>query len=252
MPQFITQLYARVTTRKRKPLVWRNAFLYADSEIHIIAFMKNILSNEIEVSVWGKSVSSYLEIVYNVFKDVCDNYNKLLNKEEVQVKCGEMQYVTEPQLHELARGGNAAAQINIQNYNVIYGSNNQIIQIEIQYANAAKDLLKQLHILANKLKVSGNMDVYKQVKEVIMILEDNKGCDPKVAEERGVLDTVGEFIEQLGDKDSTLHKRVAGLEKIGEIASKAKPYIPAIITAGKTLLDIAQNNLPQLLDKLPF
>jgi GTPase SAR1 family protein len=256
MPQLITSLYEDFKTGDSQPGVWRNAFLYVDQSVHLLAFMNPMLSNSIEVSTWGKKAEFYLGKASQIFKATSMEYRYDFQKEEVAIKYdGDYRSVAILQ-KDVNKNDAAANQANVtynQTINNITGSGNQILtgndntvtnNFVTNYNQASSELLEQLNLLSNKLKVQDKQDEYMQVREVIQILEDNQECKSKEeAKKKGVTGTVTEFIEQLGDDKSKLNKTLTGLERAGKIGKaafdlgrKVAPYVPALLALGNNLL----------------
>jgi hypothetical protein len=258
MPQFITSLYDDLKAGTSQPRVWRNAFLYADQEVHLLAFMNPMLSNSIEVSTWGKKAEFYLGKASQIFKATSSEYRYDFQKEEVAIKY-DGDYRSVAILQKDVNKNDAAANQARDIYNqTIYNTTGSGIQIltgndntvtnnfVTTYHQASSELLEQLNLLSNKLKVLDKQDENMQVRELIQILEDNQECKSKEeAKKKGVTGTVTEFIEQLGDDKSKLNKTLTGLERAGKIGKaafdlgrKAAPYVPTLLALGNNLLQL--------------
>jgi GTPase SAR1 family protein len=257
MPQLITCLYEDLKAEYSHPNVWRNAFLYADDKVHVLAFMNHLLGNAIEISVWGEQAELYAGRVSRILKET---YEECCNKnpaEKIDIKYDQY-YMPMAMIKKLAESNvpefMRTAERNQYVFNVFMRDVNQALigdnptvstNFSIHYSQAVQELLPQLSILADVLAENSEGQAYKEVKKAIDALEQNKECkSEEEAAKSGVFKTVGDLLMQLGDPKSAPSKAITGLEKAGKIGKTAfnmgrkvaTVLIPALMKAGEFFL----------------
>jgi GTPase SAR1 family protein len=257
MPQLITCLYDDLKQETSNPHVWRNAFLYADDKVHVLAFMNHLLGNAVEISIWGDQAELYAGRVSRILKETYEECCKKNPAGKIEIK-HDQYYSSLPMIKEMAEDKVPVFMRTAERYqcviNVFMSDVHQALigdfntvstNFNIQYSKAVQELLPQLSILADELAENSEGQAYKEVKKTIDALTKNKECkSEEEALKKGVLKTVGDFFKQLGDPKSTLSKTITGLEKAGKIGKaafnigrKATPVlIPALMKAGEFFL----------------
>jgi hypothetical protein len=257
MPQLITCLYEDLKSEPSHPNVWRNAFLYADNKVHVLAFMNHILGNAIEISIWGDQAELYARRVSRILKETYEDCCKKNPAEKMEIKIDQY-YSPMPMVKELAEDKVPKFMRTAELYRPIInvfmsdvhqaliGDNPTISKnFNIYYSQAVQELLPQLSILADESAKNNKGQAYKEVKKAIDALEQNKECkSEEEAAKSGVFKTVGDLLMQLGDPKSAPSKAITGLEKAGKIGKtafkmgrKAAPVlIPALMKAGEFFL----------------
>ncbi|MDR3265978.1 MAG: hypothetical protein LBT24_00195, partial [Tannerella sp.] len=94
------------------------------------------------------------------------------------------------------------------------------------FQNCNISLQGNLNDLASSLKRTGNIEDAELLEEAAEVLESVESCKtPEEVKKKGVLNKVKRILEDLGDKDSKLHKTVEGIKKgIGIAQDIAKGY----------------------------
>jgi GTPase SAR1 family protein len=259
MPRFITKLYESIKDRHYFKK-WKNACLYRDTEKTILVFKKPTNSNVIDFRV--HSEQDDLNKILGIFIATCNDYEFNIESKDIKIYRENTEFpldgikdkgkselsVIEAILQQFCATGGilmSNTTIHIHNGNEtkigdIHGGKNAIggtfndysnnYNFGEQYQKDRKALLKPLSLIANELKTNGDEKEYKQIKKLLNLLEETKECDSiEDADDKGIVETANDLVEQLGNENSSLHKKVAGIEKLHDIVSKAAPIVIPVL-----------------------
>ena len=244
--RFIIRHNEDILKKDNEYLVWRYGVVLNGGN-DTLALVRREDDRTIEVSVKGRDKTAYISKLRETLNSIFNSYKSDKPELQYQIDRGAeipqeinkinplwvqdqqllSHFINEQPLYDYLSNRYIPVSIVINNYNItgestmIGGTGNIITRNTFNFKDCNIALQGELNSLARTLKRSGHEDVAKELENAAEDLKEAETItNPEEIKRKGLLGNVTQILEDLGNKDSKLHRVISGIDKGVEIAQK--------------------------------